>query len=142
MKDMAQTPASKSGEVGCTVLSEQQRRQYAPPRLIVFGVVSELTQGTRTRNNDGGNTRLNMSYSDRALKENIVRVGVHPLGMGLYLFDYKPESHATVGCGRQFGVMADEVEAVMPDAVVMYADGYKRVDYAMLGIDLSARREL
>ncbi len=39
--------------------------------------------------------------------------------------------------GRQFGVMADEVEAVLPQAVVMHPDGYKRVDYALLGIDLA-----
>jgi hypothetical protein len=31
--------------------------------------------------------------------------------------------------------MADEVEAVLPQAVVMHPDGYKRVDYALLGID-------
>ena len=30
--------------------------------------------------------------------------------------------------------MADEVEAVMPAAVSVGADGYKQVDYAMLGI--------
>ena len=30
--------------------------------------------------------------------------------------------------------MADEVEAVLPQAVVMHPDGYKRVDYALLGI--------
>ena len=73
--------------------------------------------------------------SDRAVKENIVRVGTHPLGIGLYLFDYKPEYRETVGFGRQFGVMADEVEAVLPQAVVMHPDGYKMVDYALLGID-------
>ena len=31
--------------------------------------------------------------------------------------------------------MADEVEAVLPQAVVMHPDGYKMVDYALLGID-------
>jgi hypothetical protein len=30
--------------------------------------------------------------------------------------------------------MIDEVEIVMPEAVSMHPDGYKRVDYAMLGI--------
>ena len=69
------------------------------------------------------------------MKENIVRIGTHPLGIGLYLFDYKPELLDAAGVGRQFGVMADEVETVMPDAVITHADGYKRVNYAMLGID-------
>ncbi len=33
--------------------------------------------------------------------------------------------------------MADEVELVLPQAVVMHPDGYKRVDYALLGIHLA-----
>ena len=60
------------------------------------------------------------------------------MNIGLYLFDYNPESHA--GLGRQFGVMADEVEAIVSKAVVVYLDGYKRVSYAILGIDLAGRR--
>lgn len=72
--------------------------------------------------------------SDRAAKENIVRIGLHPLGIGLYLFDYKPEFHDSYGHGRQFGVMADEVESVMPVAVSFGPRGHKVVNYAMLGV--------
>jgi hypothetical protein len=54
--------------------------------------------------------------------------------MGLYLFNYKPDFRDEWGHGRQFGVMADEVETVMPEAVTVHPDGYKMVDYAMLGI--------
>ena len=72
--------------------------------------------------------------SDRSIKENIVRIGDHPLGIGLYLFEFKVRFRATWGHGRQFGVMADEVETVMPAAVSNHPDGYKMVDYAMLGI--------
>ena len=75
--------------------------------------------------------------SERRLKENIVEVGRHPLGIGLYLFNYKPEFREG-GEGRQFGVMVDEVEAVMPEAVSVHPDGYKRVDYSLLGV----RRQL
>lgn len=35
---------------------------------------------------------------------------------------------------RQFGVMADEVETVMPEAISVHPDGYKMVNYALLGI--------
>lgn len=73
--------------------------------------------------------------SNRAVKENVVRIGTHPLGIGLYLFDYKTEYRESSGFGRRFGVMADEVETVLPQAVAMHPDGYKRVDYALLGID-------
>ena len=72
--------------------------------------------------------------SDRRTKENIARIGSHPLGMGLYLFDYKPQYREQCGSGRQFGVMADEVEAIVPEAVSMGEDGFKRVDYGMLGV--------
>jgi len=77
--------------------------------------------------------------SDRLTKESIVRIGRHPLGIGLYLFDYKPEFRDLHGHGRQFGVMADEVEAVMPCAVSVHPHGYKVVDYAMLGVRRSTR---
>jgi hypothetical protein len=76
-----------------------------------------------------------MSGSDRRLKCNIVKVGRHPrLGIGLYLFDYLPDHCDVLGHGRQFGVMADEVEPLMPSAVSLHANGFKQVDYAMLGI--------
>jgi hypothetical protein len=62
-------------------------------------------------------------------------VGEHPLGIGLYLFDYKSSFREAWGHGRQFGVMADEVERVMPEAVRIGSDGYWLVDYALLGIE-------
>ena len=74
-----------------------------------------------------------MGASDPAMKENVARVGDHPAGFGLYLFDYKAQFRAH-GAGRQFGVMADEVEGIVPEAVSLDADGFRRVDYARLGI--------
>lgn len=65
--------------------------------------------------------------SDRRLKKNINRVGTHPLGIGVYEFEY------VWGGGTQVGVMADEVETVMPEAVVTGSTGYKLVNYSMLG---------
>ena len=66
-------------------------------------------------------------YSDRRLKKNIKRIGTHVLGIGLYTWDYlwnEPFS----------GVMADEVEQVMPEAIVMHPSGFKMVNYSMLGL--------
>ena len=81
-----------------------------------------------------------MGASERYLKEDIVRIGTHPLGFGLYLFDYKLEYQERWGGGRQFGVMADEVEALVPQAVSIHEDGYRVVDYRELGIARYAAR--
>ena len=63
--------------------------------------------------------------SDRRLKSNVVRIGTHPLGIGIYEYDIFGE--------RQRGVMADEVEAVKPEAVTTHpTEGYKMVYYGLL----------
>jgi len=112
------------------------KKTYTPPRFINYGEVRSLTQnGTM----DGLEVIIlnpqGMALSDRNTKENIAKICVHPLGIGLYLFDYKPEYREQWGHGRQFGVMADEVETVMPAAVSVHPEGYKQVNYGMLGIN-------
>lgn len=107
---------------------------YVSPKLRIYGAINQFTAG----NSGSGTDRSSMRRrSERGVKENIVRIGTHPAGFGLYLFDYKSEYRETAGFGRQFGVMADEVEAMLPQAVVMHPHGYKMVDYALLGIDLA-----
>ena len=56
------------------------------------------------------------------------------MGFGVYLFDYKQEFRLTWGHGRQFGVMADEVKLVSPEAVATHPDGYMTVNYGLLAI--------
>lgn len=118
-----------------------RKRDYVPPQLVRFGTITRLTQsGSLGPSEQSGNCVAtlmahNVCTSDRAAKENITRIGEHPLGIGLYLFDYKPEYREQWGHGRQFGVIADEVEMVMPKAVCKHPDGYKMVNYEMLGID-------
>lgn len=109
---------------------------YKAPKLTEFGSVAALTRGTgATANGDAGQQMMVQSNSERSMKENIVRVGEHPyLGIGLYLFDYKPAYQDVCGHGRQFGVMVDEVEPVMPSAVSIGPFGAKAVNYSMLGI--------
>lgn len=103
---------------------------YSPPVLRSYGEVKHMTEGSGGGGNDGGGLMTKMS--DRNTKENIVKIGVHPLGVGLYLFDYKPEYRDAGGGGRHLGVMADEVELVRPAAVSLHANGYKVVDYSKL----------
>lgn len=117
-----------------------QRKPYTPPVLVHFGQVAALTQGSSCNEANDNLTAtcspgsMGMNASDRRLKTGIVQVGEHPMGFGLYLFDYQPEFQARWGTGRQFGVMADEVASVLPRAVAVHPDGYKLVDYAALGI--------
>jgi hypothetical protein len=63
-------------------------------------------------------------FSDRRLKSNIVQVGTHPLGIGIYEYDIFGK--------RELGVMADEVATVMPDAIVPHESGYMMVNYGKL----------
>lgn len=130
----------ESGNIRPTAATpgDRAKRAYHSPVLRIYGCVRQLTLGSVGAKNDMPGQQTT-AMSDRACKTNVTRVGTHPKGIGLYLFDYKAEFQEAAGRGRQFGVMADEVEGVMPAAVLMHPDGYKRVNYAMLGIDVSGR---
>lgn len=75
--------------------------------------------------------------SDRRTKKDIVFVGVDPrTGINLYEFSYID------GDGTRYrGVMADEVIKVVPYAVSVGDDGFMRVNYGMLGIDMVEVKE-
>lgn len=66
-----------------------------------------------------------MAMSDRRLKSDIVRVGTTVLDLPVYEY--------TIFGRRERGVMADEVERVLPAAVGRHSSGYQMVDYSMLG---------
>lgn len=70
--------------------------------------------------------------SDIRMKENIKEIGSLPNGLSVYSFEYKPEFKDDKYCGhgRYAGLMAHEVEKMIPDAVITRADGYKMIDYA------------
>ncbi len=113
------------------------RKPYRAPTLTFFGEVRKLTQATNSGSAEGsvGNPPFKTKVSDVSLKENLVRVGVHPLGFGLYLFEYRAPFRDSLGHGRHFGVVAQEVEPVIPRAVSVGRNGFKSVDYEMLGIN-------
>jgi hypothetical protein len=66
--------------------------------------------------------------SDINAKHDIVLIGQLESGLGFYRFSYNGSDKAYVG------VMAQEVQAVMPEAVVRGRDGYLRVYYEKLGL--------
>jgi len=75
------------------------------------------------------------SGSDMNLKESIVGLWTAPNGLRVYEFEYKPEfkDHPLCGHGKFLGYMAQEVEKVMPEAVIVMDNGYKAVNYDMVG---------
>ncbi|MGA9081853.1 MAG: tail fiber domain-containing protein, partial [Pseudolabrys sp.] len=66
--------------------------------------------------------------SDINLKHDVVLLGYLQNGLGYYRFSYNGSDRAYVG------VIAQEVQAVMPKAVVRDHDGYLRVFYDKLGV--------
>jgi hypothetical protein len=70
-----------------------------------------------------------MGGSDINIKQDINKIGKLDNGFPLYSFQYKPEYQDVWGHGFIIGVMAQDVEKVLPDAVSIHPDGYKMVDY-------------
>ena len=63
-----------------------------------------------------------------ALKHDIIFLGRLDNGLGFYRFSYNGSDQPYVG------VIAQEVQSIMPDAVVRGPDGYLRVYYNKLGL--------
>ena len=68
-------------------------------------------------------------FSDKRIKTNIKPAGKLSNGIPLYEYEYKPEFKAANGDGKFIGVMAQEVEKIIPSAVFRHPSGYKMVDY-------------
>ena len=64
--------------------------------------------------------------SDLRLKKNVIKLGTHKtLGIGLYIWDY-------IWGEKGAGVMAQELEKVMPEAVITMPNGFKAVNYGAI----------
>ncbi len=80
----------------------------------------------------GGAAIMGSMMSDIRTKDHIKAIGYLPNGLPVYEYEYKPEWKDEAGHGKFVGVMAHEVEAVQPEAVITRPDGYKMVDYGVL----------
>ena len=87
--------------------------------------------GFRGGGGRGGGARR----SDMRLKHDIVLLGRLDDGLGYYRFVYNGGHTAYVG------VMAQEVQAIMPEAVTRGADGYMRVSYDQLGLPFETYKQ-
>jgi Protein of unknown function (DUF3300)/Chaperone of endosialidase len=91
------------------------------PRMGGGGAPSMAARGGGGRG--GGGRR-----SDATLKHDIVLLGRLNNGLGFYRFSYNGNDKVYVG------VMAQEVQTIMPEAVVRSRDGYLEVFYDKLGL--------
>ena len=121
------------------------RKQYHRPQLVVYGALEVLTKSGASGTNELGPKPSSPSCatgpgfvppclpsSDIRCKHNVVRMGTHASGVGLYMYNYLPEFSARMGPGKFFGVMAQELLLHNPAAVVLEASGYYAVNYAAL----------
>jgi hypothetical protein len=69
-------------------------------------------------------------FSDIRLKEDIAPLGRLDNGIGVYRFRYRGNAHTTY-----VGVIAQEVQTIVPNAVSRGRGGYLRVDYDKLGLE-------
>jgi hypothetical protein len=89
------------------------------------GGAPRVSAGGGGRGGGGGGRR-----SDAALKHDVLLLGRLDNGLGFYRFSYNGSDKAYVG------VLAQEVQAIAPEAVVRRPDGYLRVYYEKLGLQL------
>ena len=74
--------------------------------------------------------------SDIRLKHDVVLIGYVADGIGLYRFQYNGDDER-----NYVGVIAQEVLAVRPGAVVRGRDGYLSVDYSQVGVPFQTWEE-
>ena len=73
-----------------------------------------------------------IGVSDRRLKTNIQQVGALPSGLNVYTWDWTKEGQRIAGNAQRIGVIAQEVQDVMPSAVTEHESGYLMVNYGAL----------
>lgn len=103
-------------------------KNYA--QILGLGAGSNQSTSTTSSSSNPLSTAIGLAsigssiFSDERLKTNIKRVGTHPLGIGVYDYDKFGK--------RERGLLAQEVEEVMPQAVETHPSGYKKVNYGLL----------
>lgn len=73
-------------------------------------------------------------FSDERMKTNVKFVRKMPNGLNLYQYEYRKEFKDIAGHGVFEGYMAREVEKRYPKAVQIESNGYKSVNYSLVGI--------
>ncbi len=104
------------------------------PTYIVLGVLAALLIAAAVAEDDDDDDEDDgpevIEVSDIRLKTDITEIGTASNGLPLYTYQY-------IGHDAVFeGVMAQDVLAHTPEAVITMPGGFYAVDYEMLGLEL------
>jgi hypothetical protein len=97
---------------------------------VVRPVIAPTVRGVARRT-----TRRVIRRSDMMLKHDLFLLGRLDNGIGFYRFSYNGSDKAYVG------VMAQEVQTILPAAVMRGKDGYLRVAYDEVGVQFQSYRQ-
>jgi Chaperone of endosialidase len=97
---------------------------FAAPVVAAFAMLGLSVRPAMAANSQ-------FATSDRRLKRAVTPIGRHALGFGLYKFQYLWSSKTYVG------VMAQEVQSYVPEAVKRGPGGFLAVDYGRLGFEMT-----
>ena len=124
------------------VNSAQQATTAGADLLGAAGLTGQANQAAANATNAQNNAMMSglfslggagiAKYSDIRTKEHIKQVGFLPNGLSVYEYEYKPEWKNEAGHGKHIGVMAQEVEKLIPHAVITMENGFKKVRYDLL----------
>ena len=105
---------------------------------VVDSVGNEINNAVSSVKNFVNNPlkKIKSVLSDIRTKEKIKFIKQIKPGLNLYSFEYKTKfkNHPLAGPGRYIGFMAHEVEKLYPNAVEIQDNGYKSVNYSLIGI--------
>lgn len=101
---------------------------FVAPTVVSYAMGGLTVDAAAQSNSNTTASGRSTVPSDRRLKIDMVRIGTHDLGFGIYRFQYLWSEQ------EHIGVLAQEVAEVRPDAVVRGPDGFLRVDYAAIGM--------
>ena len=118
------TEAGLRCQTAATPAAQPQGEEIVVP-IMVMAAIAALIIGS------GGAAAPLAVVSDERLKSNIVDTGRVEGGLPIHRWSYAGFPHATFE-----GVMAQDVLALRPEAVVTGPGDYMMVDYGMLGIEL------
>jgi Protein of unknown function (DUF3300) len=140
----AQKPAQKASPKTAQKATPKTAQKAKPSQPRRDSAFSNVQSGAKTRvqanrgrqsvGRGGGAPRMaggggrGGRRSDIALKHDITLLGRLDNGLGFYRFSYNGSEKAYVG------VMAQEVQTIMPEAVARGQDGYLMVFYEKLGL--------